>query len=180
MLKDEVEKTFWMTIISSVLFSTYGIYLLFKPNAAITLLSRGLTIITGAVAIFGLVKYLTRKDKTKKIDLNLIYSIIAFVIAFVVFFYPQIISGLIPIAMGIFMISNLLCKLGYLKELNRAKNKDFGTGVLIFIIMLFLGIVQIFNPLKEVLSMNQSIGMFITFYAVLDVINCYLFRNNIN
>ena len=58
--------------------------------------------------------------------------------------------------------------------------KDFGTCLLIFILMLILSLLIIFNPMKAVLNINQSMGMIIIFYSILDVIMCYLFRNNIN
>lgn len=179
MSKDEAEKTFWTTVVSAVLFVVFGTYLLFKPDLAITIISRFLTLITTAIGIFGLYKYITRKNKEKKIDINIIYSIVSFIIAIIVYINPLAISGLIPIVLGTYMLINTILKISYLKQLNKNKNKDFGTCILIFIIMLILGIIMIFNPLKTVLNINQTMGIIIVFYSVLDLILCYLFKNNI-
>ena len=46
MTKDEAEKTFWVSIVSSILFVVFGIYLLFKPTLTITIISRVISIIT--------------------------------------------------------------------------------------------------------------------------------------
>ncbi len=179
MSKDEAEKTFWTTLISSLLFIVFGVVLLFQPHTTITIISRCITAITLFVAIFGLYKYFTRKDKTKKIDINILYSLVALIISVLVFIYPTAIAGLIPIVMGSFMDINALFKIGYLKQLRKNENKDFGVCLLIFIVMMSLGIILILNPLKNVLEMSQSLGVLITFYSVLDIIICYLFKNNI-
>jgi len=180
MSNEEAEKTFWVTIVTSVLFVVFGIYLLYRHDTTILVISRCLNVITLLIGLFGLFKYLTRKDKTKKIDINIIYSVIAFIITLLLFFNPYAISGFVPLAIGIIMIASLLSKLGFLKQVKKNQTKDFGTCILIFIIMLALSVLMIFNPMKEVLNINQSMGIIIVFYSILDIIMCYLFKNNIN
>lgn len=180
MTKDEAEKTFWVSIVSSVLFVVFGIYLLFKPTLTITIISRIISIITACIGIFGLYRYIVRKDKTKKIDINIVYSVISFLIAILIFIFPTAISSLIPIALGAYMIINALLKLGYLKQVKQNEKPDFGVCLLIFIVMLLSSIILIVNPLKEVLNINQTMGMLIVFYSVLDTIISYLFKNNID
>lgn len=180
MTKDEAEKTFWVSIVSSILFVIFGIYLLFKPDLIETIISRMISIITACIGIFGLYRYFVRKDKTKKIDINIIYSIISFIIAILIFIFPTAISGLIPIALGAYMSINALIKLGYLKHLKKNEKLDFGVCLFIFIIMLISSIILIINPLRTVLVINQTMGMLIVFYSVLDTIISYLFKNNID
>jgi len=180
MTKDEAEKTFWVSIVSSVLFIIFGVYLLFKPELTITIISRVISIITAFIGIFGLYIYIVRKDKTKKIDINIIYSIISFLIAILIFIFPTAISSLIPIALGTYMIINALLKLGYLKQVKTNQKSDFGVCLFIFIIMLISSIVLVINPLKGVLNINQTMGMLIVFYSVLDTIISFLFKNNID
>ena len=180
MTKDEAEKTFWVSIVSSILFVVFGIYLLFKPTLTITIISRVISIITACIGIFGLYRYFVRKDKTKKIDINIIYSIISFLIAILIFIFPTAISGLIPIALGAYMVINAMLKLGYLKQIKKNDKSDFGVCLFIFIIMILLSLILIINPLKQVLNINQTMGMLIVFYSVLDTINSYLFKNNID
>ncbi len=72
MSHEEAEKNFWVTIITSILFAVFGGYLLYQPNTVNLIIARCLTIITLLVSLFGLFKYFTRKDKTKKIDINII------------------------------------------------------------------------------------------------------------
>lgn len=180
MTKDEAEKTFWVSIVSSVLFIVFGVYLLFKPTLTITIISRIISIITACIGIFGLYRYIVRKDKTKKIDINIVYSVISFLIAILIFIFPTAISSLIPIALGAYMIVNTLLKLGYLKQIKQNDKQDFGVCLFIFIVMLLSSIILIVNPLKEVLNINQTMGMLIVFYSVLDTIISYLFKNNID
>lgn len=180
MTKEEAEKSFWISIVSGTLFSVFGVYLLYKPDATISILARGIAIVTLCVAIFGIFKYLTREDKTKKVDGNVIYAAVALIISLILFFKPLAISGFIPLALGGYTLANSILKIGYLKQLAKNEVKDFGTCIFTFVIMLLLSVVLIFNPLKGVLNINQTIGMILVFYSVLDIILCYLFKNNIN
>lgn len=180
MSNEEAEKTFWTTIITSILFIVFGLYLLFQPDATILMISRCINIITLAVSLFGLFRYLKRKNKEKKVDYNIIYSVIALVLTIILFIKPYIISGIVPLVITIIMVTNILLKLGFIKELKTIQVKDFGTSLLIFILMIILSIFILFNPFESVLNINQSMGMLIVFYSILDVIMCYLFRNNIN
>lgn len=180
MSHEEAEKNFWVTIITSILFAVFGGYLLYQPNTTYLIIARCLTVITLLVALFGIFKYFTRQNKEKKVDINIIYGIMAFIVTLVLFFNPGIISNFIPLAIGIIMLISLLLKLGYLKQVSKNEKKDFGTCLLIFILMIVLSILIVLNPMKEVLNINQSMGMIIIFYSILDIIMCYLFKNNID
>ncbi len=180
MSKEEATKTFWTTLVTSTLFVIFGIFLLFQPNTTLTIISRIVTIIATLIGIFGLYKYLTRDNKEKKIDVNIVYSLLAFIMAVVVFVSPNVISGFIPMILGLFMIVNSVFKVGYLKYLKKSKNRDFGVCVFTFTMMVILGILLILNALDNVLDMTEAIGIIITFYSILDVIISYLFRNNVN
>ena len=179
MSKEEADKTFLTTLVVSTLLIIFGSFLLFKPDSTITLISRCITAITAAVGVFGLFKYFTRKNKERIFNLNIIYSIVAFIVSIVVFLYPTAISGVVPLMVGLYMIINCILRVGFLRHLSSIKNEDFGVCLLIFIFMILLGIILIFNPLKNVLQTNQSLGMILVFYATLDIIICYLFKNNI-
>ena len=180
MTREESEKSFWVSIISGTLFSVFGVYLIFKPYATKSILAKGIAIVLLCIAIFGLFRYITRKDKTKKIDVNVIYAVVALILSLILFFKPLAISGFIPLALGGYTLTNTFLKVGFLKQLAKNEVKDFGTCIFTFIIMLLLSIVIIFNPLKSVLNMNQTTGMILIFYSILDIISCYLFKNNIN
>ena len=78
------------------------------------------------------------------------------------------------------MVINAILKLGYLKQIKKNDKPDFGVCLFIFIIMILLSLILIINPLKQVLNINQTMGMLIVFYSVLDTINSYLFKNNID
>ena len=180
MSNEEAEKNFWVTIITSILFAVFGGYLLYQLNTTYLIIARCLNVITLLVALFGLFKYFTRKDKEKKIDINIIYGIMAFIVTLVLFFKPLIIENFVPLAIGIIMFVTLMLKLGYLKQVRKDQKKDFGVCLLIFILMIVLSILIVLNPMEDVLNINQSMGMIIIFYSILDIIMSYLFKNNID
>ena len=179
MSKDEAVKSFWTNLITSILFIGFGIYLLFKPDSAIKIIANLIALITTSIGIFGLFRYFTRDAKEKKINVNLLYSIVSFVVAIIMLLKPEIIAKILPIVMGIYMIINTLCNFGYLKHLKKNNSKDFGICIFMFIIMLVLGVIIIFNPLESVLRGHQALGMLLTTYSILNIINSYLYKNNV-
>ena len=104
----------------------------------------------------------------------------AFIVTLVLFFKPLIIENFVPLAISIIMFVTLMLKLGYLKQVRKDQKKDFGVCLLIFILMIVLSILIVLNPMEDVLNINQSMGMIIIFYSILDIIMSYLFKNNID
>jgi len=117
---------------------------------------------------------------SKKIDINIVYSIISFIIAILAYLNPFAISLLIPIVLGGYTITNTLLKIGYLKHLGKTEKKDLGVCIFIFIIMMLMSILLLLNPFKTIMNSNQSLAILIVFYSVLDMILCYLFKNNVD
>ena len=92
MNKNELRNIFFTNVIGSILFIIFGVYLFFKPTSTITFISTFLGIILSIIGVFGLYKYVTREEKSKKFDISLIYMIISFVIAIILFVLPTLIK----------------------------------------------------------------------------------------
>lgn len=111
------------------------------------------------------------------------------------FFFPELISGVVAIILGIFSILNVtdtLAVLGivfgiwvivcglekFYYALKFMKNKEEIYPLIMFISILFIvmGILTIFNPFSSFMIITKLIGLFICASALLDIMNCMLFK----
>lgn len=111
------------------------------------------------------------------------------------FFFPELITGVAAIILGIFSILNVtdtLVVLGivfgiwiivsglekFYYGLKFMKNKEEIYPLIMFISILFviMGILAIFNPFSSFMIITKLIGIFICASALLDIMNCMLFK----
>ena len=179
MIKNELRNIFFVNVIGSLLFIIFGIYLFFKPTATITFISTFLGIILSIIGIFGLYKYVTREEKNKKFDISLIYMLISFIIAIILFVFPTLIKDGLQVTFGIIMVIFPFLKIKNTRLLSKIKNKNTGLSILCLAIMFISGVVVLLNPTREILNINIILGLFICFYSVINIISSYLYFNNI-
>ena len=179
MIKNELRNIFFVNVIGSLLFIIFGIYLFFKPTATITFISTFLGIILSIIGIFGLYKYVTREEKNKKFDVSLIYMLISFIIAIILFVFPTLIKDGLQVTFGIIMVIFTFLKIKNTRLLSKIKNKNTGLSILCLAIMFISGVVVLLNPTREILNINIILGLFICFYSVINIISSYLYFNNI-
>ena len=179
MIKNELRNIFFVNVIGSLLFIIFGIYLFFKPTATITFISTFLGIILSIIGVFGLYKYVTREEKNKKFDVSLIYMLISFIIAIILFVFPTLIKDGLQVTFGIIMVIFPFLKIKNTRLLSKIKNKNTGLSILCLAIMFISGVVVLLNPTREILNINIILGLFICFYSVINIISSYLYFNNI-
>ena len=179
MNKNELRNIFFVNVIGSILFIIFGIYLFFKPTSTITFISTFLGIILAIIGVFGLYKYVTRENKNKKFDVSLIYTIISFIIALILFIFPTLIKDGLQVTFGIIMVIFPFLKIKNTKLLTKYRNKNTGLSILCLAIMFLSGVVVLLNPTREILNINIILGLFICFYSIINIISSYLYFNNI-
>ena len=179
MNKNELRNIFFVNVIGSILFIIFGIYLFFKPTSTITFISTFLGIILAIIGVFGLYKYVTRENKNKKFDVSLIYTIISFVMALILFIFPTLIKDGLQVTFGIIMVIFPFLKIKNTKLLTKHRNKNTGLSILCLAIMFLSGVVVLLNPTREILNINIILGLFICFYSIINIISSYLYFNNI-
>jgi uncharacterized membrane protein HdeD (DUF308 family) len=179
MNKNELRNVFFANVIGSLLFIIFGVYLFYKPTSTVTFISTFLGIILAIIGIIGLYKFITREDKKKKFDLSLIYMIISFVAALILFIKPTLIKDGLQVTFGIIMVAFPFLKIKYVKELFKCRDNNIGLSIFSLMVMFLLGIVVLINPTREIVNINIILGLFIFFYSIINIITSYLFYNNI-
>lgn len=155
------------SIIVSVIVFLLGLVIFIKPDItikSIAIIIGTLLIIMGSGPIINLIK-----SEEKKITFAIAPSVILFVIAFILFFSPELLISIIPILMGIAFIMISAYKLQSIYNLKKSANVFNIWTLVITLVILTLGLVLLVNPFKGAIAITKLIGIILIIYAVLDI-----------
>lgn len=171
---EKIKKLMNKNIIISIIIFLVGLILLLKPDTtikSITIIIGILLIIMGSGPIIELIK-----SEEKRLSFSIAPSIILFVIAFVLFFSPELLISIIPILIGVALVMSSAFKLQNIYNLKKV-NGIFNVWTLIItFVILVLGLLLIINPFGGVIAITQVIGIFLMIYSVLDIVDSIILK----
>ena len=176
-LKKNFNKIFLTSIITSILFIAFGIFLLIKPDTTLKIISYTIGIIMLLLGAFSFSKYISEKEKS--INFNLIYAVICIVMGLVLILNPTALATIIPFILGFWIIINSVIKMQYALELRNNENSAWVLTLVISLLILIWGLVFVFNPFAGAMAITQMIGIFIIIYSVLDLVDSVIIHKNV-
>jgi len=178
-MKQEIKKMWTSSILSALGFILLGLFLLFKPETTISMISYIIGTIILLIGAFALIRFFKNRTTNSLLSFDLMYGIICGVAGFVLILNPSALASLIPFVLGIFIVVSSALKVQYALLLKQKDNKMWITTLILSFVTLVCGVVLIFNPFEGALVITQVIGTFIIIYALLDVIECYIIKKNL-
>jgi len=166
---DNIKKIMNKNIIISIIVFLVGLILFLKPDAtikSITIIIGILLIIIGSGPILELVR-----SKEKKLSFSIAPSIILFVIAFILFFKPELLISIIPILIGVALVMSSAFRLQNIYNIKKVNGVFNIWTLIITLIILVLGLLLIINPFGGVITATKLIGIFLMVYSILDIID---------
>lgn len=155
-------------LMSSIVLFILGVVLLVIPGNIVTTILRIFGIIIIALGILSIVN--SSKDKSNSTEL--VYGILMSILGLVFVSNPQVIAGIIPFILGVWIVIKSLFKLQIVSTLKRT-NTDYIKPLVINVITLIIGIVLMFNPFKGAETFIMIIGIFMIVYSSLDFLNYF-------
>ena len=176
----KISKRCNISLVISIIFVIVGLFFFVKPDTTVSIISYiiGGTLITGG--IFSMYRYFTAKEIGSIFNFDLVYGVLMLIAGIFLIIRPFALGAFFPIILGLWIIINSVTKFQYALVLKKVKNSDWAYTCLISLLTLIWGIVLLFNPLKSALAITQIIGIFIIVYAVLDIIDNFIIRKNID
>lgn len=168
-----------VSIVISILLMILGGLIFIYPTMTLKAFSYVVSVI---LVLFGI--YLIVEDyKFKKIlvlfDFSLV-GILCLLLGIILLIYPNILTTLIPIFLGIWFIMSGIVKFRLTSLLS---NSDFN-GWIISLIMSILsvtcGILFIISPLNGAIALVSFIGILLFVYSLSDIVNMIIFKKDIN
>lgn len=169
-MEEFLKKGTIINLISTVLFLIIGIILVTSPVtvlAVVTYVIEAILIIWGIITI---VNYVRVESKNDVFSLGFVQGVVCILLALFLIVNPMILTTILPICIGIWMIFGSLSRIQVAIKLNAWGQKTSAWYILLAILMFAIGLVVICNPFKTAALIVQMLGVGIIIYSILDII----------
>lgn len=173
-----IKKLFRMNMITSIVFLVIGVFLVFRTEGTINLISSIIGVILLFNGGFSLIRYF-KNETERPYNVEMIYGLVAILAGFILILNPATVASILPFVLGIYFTITGITKLKYAWDI---KNYGRENPVFMFILSILTtmcGILFIVNPFEGAIAITQAIGIFMMIYACLDIINYFVLRRDI-
>lgn len=168
---------FGMSLLTSIAFLALGMFIIVKPDTTLEIIANIIGVFIIVAGLGGVLGYFKNKESGGIFTLT--YGVVSLVAGCVLILNPQAVIKVLPFILGIFFCIGGAVKLQYAFDLKQYKaSKWYGTLV-IALITIAIGILFIVNPFEGAKTIMRTIGIVITVYAVLDIINYCVIRQEV-
>jgi uncharacterized membrane protein HdeD (DUF308 family) len=175
MLK-KFSKFMWLSIGACALFMLIGILLLVFPDISLKIISY---LIAFGLIIIGIILVVDYSGSLFLVSF-LPTGILSKLLGIIVLIYPQSVTILVPIVIGIWMVINSVLGMQMAMSLKQVGYKNWLLAVILAAITIICGFLIIVNPSSGAVALTEFCGIMLIIYSICDVIDLFIFKNNIN
>ena len=168
-MENFLKKETIISLVTTIIFFVIGTILYLKPIAtiaAITYIIEAVLIITGIVTVINYIKVDVRYDV---FSLGFVQGIVCILIALFLIVNPNLITTILPIVIGIWMIFGSLTRIQIAIKLSALGSKTSVWYILFAVIMFAIGIVCVCNPFGTAAIIVKMLGLGIVAYSIIDL-----------
>ena len=179
-MTENILKYLKSSIAISILLIVFSIFLIFAPEASLSLIMRILGIILLFTGILHIINYFSEFKEFKTISVHLIIGVLSFVIGLTIILKPFIVNEILTILIGSWVIIESVIKFQIsLKAM--ALKLSFWIFPLISSIMAFiLGIIVLFNPFSTILVITTDCGIMLIISQIICIIQDVYIIKSVN
>lgn len=170
-MKNLFKRVYRTSLISSLMFLIFGILLIVQTESVIMTISMFIGSILIIIGIFPIVNYFRNRMQSLLSNAGLLYGVFSVVAGIIIMINYEFLAKIIPVLTGVWMIVNSVNKIQLSMQL---RDNNIGSWIISFIfaiIILVCGSLLIINPLKVAFSISRMVGVIITIYSVLDIVD---------
>lgn len=171
-----LKKAGWFSIVVAIIYAALGIIIMVKPGIALDVVAIITGIVFLVVGIIKVIDYFVLQGNYDFYNYELIHGLVAFVIGIIILAYARQISTIFIVLVGIWITYSGLMNLTLSMKLHVAKIRTWIAVFVLALIMMIAGIYIIVAP-ENVMIL---IGAFMTGYAVLELIENFIFIKNVD
>ena len=173
MWKKFLKKSGWTDIIVSLIFVIFGIMLISRPEAIVSVIS----ILLGAIFIvMGVLKIIDYYSNGKQDNYLIAISTVMILIGIVIMFCADVILSVFGILIAIWIIYSGMMNLQTVLIWKDYKSRLWLVTLLLAIITIIVGIYILINYQ----ALLQTIGVAILIYGVVDIIESFIFIKKVD
>ena len=163
-----------IAIITSIVYIVLGVIIVSNPETTINIVG---TIIAVLAIIYGLIVAIINMAKIKE-ENSLVIGVILIVMGIALLIYPNSLSILISLGIGIWYITSSITRLRYALLLKGVPEVNWKIVLIGAIITLVIGIIFVFAPLASALALTAFSGIMMIIYSVIDLAEIVLIKKN--
>lgn len=166
------------SIVISALLMLLGIGIFIYPTMSLKVFSYSIAII---ISLFGL--FLIIEDIRYNIGMLFDFSLLGimfFLLGLILLKYPNTLTSLIPIFLGIWFIVSGFVKGRWTYYLSDYKLSIRILSFIMSILSIVCGIIFIFNPLDGANYIASFVGILLIIYSISDIVDMIIFKINVN
>lgn len=160
----------------TVLFLVIGMMLILFPEMSITTISYVLSI---SLIVLGGVLVIYSLDKLFFTDL-FSFGLLQVILGVIILIYPNILTTIIPIAVGVWMIVKSSVDLRLSFVLKKCKNKNWFYVTVLSLLAMVCGIMLVSNTEIGTITLTVVVGIFLCAYSLTAIVNTLIFKHNVN
>lgn len=173
MFEKILKRSSWTDIVISLIFLTFGILFIARPEETLAAISTILGIVFIAIGVLKLVEYFTADTKE---DYLLTIALVSVIFGVILLFCSDAIVSLFRIILGLWIIVAGIINFQTTLVWKEVKSPYWTLALLFSILMIVAGMVVLVS--QDILL--TTIGIMVVIYAVLDIIDRIIFIKKIN
>lgn len=173
-MQEFIKKYSKNTLLISVLLLILSIFLMLKPLSSINVIVRlfaGIIVIDGIIHI---VSYFKTPREFKIFSFEFLEGIVEIIAGGFTLFFPQWISTIFPIIIGVWIILSSIIKFQLALNLKNVERSNWLMLLLLSIITMVLGIIIIFNPIISTITITAISGIILFTSELINIVE-YIF-----
>ena len=172
---DTIKKELNISIISSIVYIILGIIIFKNPETMLHSISIAIALLA---IIYGLIMTIINMSKIED-STNLTFGILLIVVGISLLIYPNSLSILISLIIGIWFISSSVSRLRLAAMIKDTDEFNWKIILIISIITLLIGISFVFTPLASAIALARITGVLMIIYSVCDISEIVFIKKNI-
>ena len=169
-----IKKELNISIISSIAYIFFGIIIVLNPETAWNVISTSIAVLA---IVYGIIMTIININKLEESE-NLTFSILLIVIGLALLIYPNSLSILISLIVGIWFISSSISRIKFAIMLKSIKEINWLIILITSIITLIIGISFIFTPLASAITLAVITGVLMIVYSLFDIFEIIFIKKN--
>ena len=166
----------YTSIIISILFLLVGVGMLLFPEISLNIIAYSVAII---FILLGIALCIRTDKYTIFIDTTLI-SILLIILGGIILLYPESFSLIIPLSLGIWIITDSIFKIRIALSLKDDKDISWILLLILSMLSLICGVIFIIHPIASSKIITSTFGIIVICYAICDIVDMVMFKTYIN
>lgn len=167
-----MKKELNMSIILSIVYVILGVIIISRPETVITVIGKVVAILG---IIYGIVITIMNISDLEE-ENTLLRGILAIVMGIALLIYPNSLSILISLGIGILFISSSVARIRFSVFLRKVPEVNWIIILVSSIITLLIGISFVFAPLASAVTLATVSGILMIVYSVIDIFEIILLK----